>query len=115
MRSLGALGTDKLGISHLLGLGLLSSGKELVGKGALYEEIHGQRRLQVLITHNITTNLERSAETEDTVVGLLGRKTLDGGLDSVALFGDQVIVSDTISVGSSREQDIAKHSESYGC
>lgn len=37
------------------------------------------------------TNLESSADTEDTVVGLLGGKTLDGSLDGVVLFGDQVV------------------------
>ncbi len=41
----------------------------------------------------VITNLERSADTEDTVVGLLSRKTLDGGLDDVIFFGDQVVRS----------------------
>lgn len=44
------------------------------------------------------TNLEGSAETEDTIVGLLGRETLDGSLDDVVLLGDQVIVSGMRSV-----------------
>jgi hypothetical protein len=56
-----------------------------------------------LIIRGFSTNLECSAETEDTVVGLLGRKTLDSGLDDIALLGDQVIVSEAISVGSSIE------------
>lgn len=37
------------------------------------------------------TNLEGSADTEDTVVGLLSGETLDSGLDDVVLFGDQVV------------------------
>ena len=37
------------------------------------------------------TNLERSADTEDTVVGFLSRKTLDSSLDDVVLFGDYVV------------------------
>jgi hypothetical protein len=36
-------------------------------------------------------NLECAADTEDTVVGLLGGKTLDGLLDDLRLLGDQVI------------------------
>lgn len=39
------------------------------------------------------TNLESSADTEDTVVGLLSRKTLDSSLDNIGLFGDQVVES----------------------
>ena len=39
------------------------------------------------------TNLESSADTEDTVVGLLSRKTLDSSLDDIGLFGDQVVES----------------------
>lgn len=42
-------------------------------------------------------NLESSADTEDAVVGLLGRKTLDGSLDGVVLFGDQVVEPDAVS------------------
>lgn len=37
------------------------------------------------------SNLDGTADTEDTVVGLLGRQTLDGLLDGLALLGDQVI------------------------
>ena len=37
------------------------------------------------------TDLECSADAEDTVVGLLGRETLKGLLDDVVLLGDQVI------------------------
>jgi hypothetical protein len=37
------------------------------------------------------SNLECTADTEDAVVGLLSRKTLDGLLDVLALLGDQVI------------------------
>lgn len=37
--------------------------------------------------------LESSAETEDTVVGLLWRETLEGEKDSLGLFWDQVIGS----------------------
>jgi hypothetical protein len=37
------------------------------------------------------TDLEGSAQTERAVVGQLGRKPLDGELDDVALFGDEVI------------------------
>ena len=37
------------------------------------------------------TDLECSADAEDTVVGLLGRETLEGLLDDVVLLGDQVI------------------------
>ena len=39
--------------------------------------------------------MERSADTEDTVVGLLSRKTLDGGLDDVVLSGDEVVEPDS--------------------
>lgn len=42
-------------------------------------------------------NLESSADTEDAVVGLLGGKTLDGSLDGVVLFGDQVVEPDAVS------------------
>ena len=41
----------------------------------------------------VMTNLERSADTEDTVVGFLSRKTLDSGLDEICLFRDQVVES----------------------
>lgn len=37
------------------------------------------------------SNLECTADTEDTVVGLLRRKTLDGLLDVLRLLGNQVI------------------------
>ena len=36
-------------------------------------------------------NLESTADTEDTVVGFLSGKTLDGLLDGLALLGDQVV------------------------
>lgn len=36
-------------------------------------------------------NLECAADAEDTVVGLLGGKALDGLLDSLALLGDEVV------------------------
>lgn len=45
----------------------------------------------MIVAEELETNLERSADTEDTVVGLLSRKTLDGGLDDVVLFGDEVV------------------------
>lgn len=38
-----------------------------------------------------STNLEGPADTEDTVVGLLGRQTLERLLDGLGLFGDQVV------------------------
>jgi len=37
------------------------------------------------------TNLECAANAEDTVVGLLGRQTLDGLLDNLALLGDEIV------------------------
>jgi hypothetical protein len=40
------------------------------------------------------THLESSADTEDAVVGLLGRKTLNGRLNNVTLLGNQVIESE---------------------
>lgn len=40
---------------------------------------------------SLSTYLEGPAQTEDAVVGLLGRKTLDGLLDDVVFLGDQVI------------------------
>lgn len=36
-------------------------------------------------------NLESTADTEDTVIGLLGGETLDSPLDGLALLGDQVV------------------------
>lgn len=39
------------------------------------------------------TNLESSADTEDTVVGLLRGKTLESSLNGQVLLGDQVIES----------------------
>lgn len=36
-------------------------------------------------------NLECAADAEDTVVGLLGGKALDGLLDGLALLGDEVV------------------------
>jgi hypothetical protein len=44
------------------------------------------------------TNLERSADAEDTVVGFLGRQALDSALDNGGLLGDQVIESGRQSV-----------------
>lgn len=35
--------------------------------------------------------LEGAAQTEDTVVGLLGAEALEGGVDDVVLLGEQVI------------------------
>lgn len=35
--------------------------------------------------------LESSAQTEDTVIGLLGSETLEGVLDGVVLLGEQII------------------------
>lgn len=49
----------------------------------------------VVAEGDLETNLERSADTEDTVVGLLSRKTLDGCLDDVVLFGDEVVEPDS--------------------
>lgn len=43
-------------------------------------------------------NLESAADTEDTVVGLLGGKTLDGLLDVLTLLGDQVVEPRWIAV-----------------
>ena len=37
------------------------------------------------------SNLEGTADAEDTVIGLLGRKTLDGLLDVLALLGNEVV------------------------
>lgn len=81
------------GRTHLLGLGLLVRGEESVRDRALQlrrvlafwgRTDKRERRLG-------GTNLDGTADTEDTVVGLLGRQTLDGLLDSLALLGDQVI------------------------
>ena len=76
--------------THLRGLGLLVSGKESVGDGALpltyllgFAPVEYGGRGQ--------SNLESTADTEDTVIGLLGGKTLDGLLDILALLRDQVI------------------------
>lgn len=45
--------------------------------------------------------LESAAQTEDTVVGLLGSETLEGGVDNVVLLGEQVIgpVRQSVSSG----------------
>lgn len=39
------------------------------------------------------SNLECTADTEDTVIGRLRRKALDGLLDILALLGDQIVES----------------------
>ena len=49
----------------------------------------------VVAEGELETNLERSADTENTVVGLLSRKTLDGGLNDVVLFGEEVVEPDS--------------------
>lgn len=41
----------------------------------------------------LVTALRRSSDTVDALVGFLGRETLEGDLDSVALFFVQVVVS----------------------
>lgn len=43
------------------------------------------------ITVGRGSNLESSADTENAVVGFLGRKTLDGDLNGLGLLGNQVI------------------------
>jgi hypothetical protein len=75
--------------THLLGLNLLVGGKESVRDGALQlTYLLGSAPVGYRARES---NLESTADTEDTVVGLLGRKTLDGLLDVLALLGDQVI------------------------
>lgn len=44
-----------------------------------------------MVLMKLKTNLECSTETKDTVIGLPGGQTLDGLLDHVAFFGDQII------------------------
>lgn len=76
--------------THLLGLGLLSRGEKGVRDGALFPSF-----VSLLLLCDIgvfgRANLECSADTEDAVVGLLGRKTLQSSLNNVALLGDQVV------------------------
>lgn len=60
------------------------------------------------------TDLESPADTEDAVVGLLGGKTPDSGLDSVILLGEQVIVSISVSHGSGRSEVVISAKVSRG-
>lgn len=73
---------------YVLGLGPLLLGQKAVGHGELPLVSHAMSNPLVLPGSKY---LEGSAETEDTVVGLLGTKTLEGGLDGVVLLGEQVI------------------------
>lgn len=41
-----------------------------------------------------TTDLESAAQTEDSVVGHFRRKSLDGLLNKLALFGNQIVGSE---------------------
>lgn len=45
----------------------------------------------------VVTNLESSSETENTVICLLGRQSLERKLNNVILFGNQIVRS--VSVG----------------
>lgn len=77
--------------THLLGLDLLMGGKESVGDGALQlTHLLGSAPVG-LYRKGGRSNLESTADAEDTVVGLLGGKTLDGLLDVLALLRNQVI------------------------
>ena len=76
--------------THLLGLDLLVGGKKSVGDGAL-QLTHLLAFAPVGYGGRDRANLEGAADAEDTVVSLLGGKTLDGLLDVLALLGDQVI------------------------
>jgi hypothetical protein len=76
--------------THLRGLGLLVGGKESVGDGAL-QLTYWLGFAPVEYGGRGQSNLESTADTEDTVIGLLGGKTLDGLLDILALLRDQVI------------------------
>ena len=74
--------------AYLFCLGPLVLGQKLVGYGALCcLANHAQ-----LLRHR-QSYLESTAQAEDTVVGFLGRQTLEGELDGVVLLGDQVIGS----------------------
>lgn len=76
--------------THLSGLGLLIGGKKSVGDGALQlTNLLGSAPVEY--GGRGQSNLESTADTEDTVIGLLGGKTLDGLLDVLALLRDQVI------------------------
>lgn len=75
--------------THLGGLDLLGSGKKSVGDGAL--QLTALLDLWPEIVEGGRANLECAADAEDTVVGLLGGKALDGLLDGLGLLGDEVV------------------------
>lgn len=76
-------------ILPLLSLGL-DSGKKLAHVGDIVLGLGpGLAREDLLLKGE----LGGTAETEDTVVGLLGRQALEGALDIFVLLGDEVIVA----------------------
>jgi hypothetical protein len=78
------------GGTRLGGLGLLSSGEKSVGDRAL--QLTAWLDLWwAEIGEGGRANLECAADAEDTVVGLLGGKALDGLLHGLALLGDEVV------------------------
>lgn len=72
--------------AHLLGLDPFILGQELVGHGKL-------RCLSIIavVVGGRSSYLHGAAQAEDAVVCLLGSEALEGLLDDVVLFGDQVI------------------------
>lgn len=78
--------------TYLLGLGVLLLGKKLVGERSL-QILLPRPFLSILnvLERMFKSYLESSSQTEDAVVCLLGRKTLEGKQDSLGLFGDQII------------------------
>jgi hypothetical protein len=74
---------------YLLGLCVLVLGKKLVGKRCLQNVSLDRHNAEL----DVRAHLESSSKTEDTVVGLLLGKTLEGQEDLLGLFGDQIIGS----------------------
>lgn len=68
---------------------MLLLGKQLVGERAL-PTINS---CDICLLVPPKSYLESSSQTEDTVVGLLGGKTLEGKENSLGLFRDQIIGS----------------------
>lgn len=68
----------------------LDSGKKLTNVGDIVLGLGpGLTRKDLLLEGE----LSGAAETENTVVRLLGRQALEGGLDIFVLLGDQVVIA----------------------
>jgi hypothetical protein len=68
----------------------LDSGKKLTNVGDIVLGLGpGLTRKNLLLEGE----LSGAAETENTVVRLLGRQALEGGLDIFVLLGDQVVIA----------------------